>query len=149
MTFESIILKLAPFTYIDNTQEVKWGLWSDLSDGDKIITSVEIFLITLFTWYMIKLILSWWKDRQQINILANLLEKYMVKIKENSKDGHLDISNEYVELLEDINDSNSKLQKLWKEFDESLIKKVDGDKFIVRNSIDAEYFLIKKQWLAI
>ena len=35
MTFESIILKLAPFTYIDKTQEVQWGLWSDLSDGDK------------------------------------------------------------------------------------------------------------------
>jgi ElaB/YqjD/DUF883 family membrane-anchored ribosome-binding protein len=148
MTFESIILKLAPFTYIDKTQEVQWGLWSDLSDGDKIITSVEMFLIVLFTWYMIKLIISWWKDKKQINILAHLLEKYRTKIKTNYTDGHLDISNEYTELLEEINDSNQKLQKLWKEFDESLIKKSDGDKFIVRNSIDAEYFFNKKTMIS-
>lgn len=148
MTFESIILKLAPFTYIDKTQEVQWGLWSDLSDGDKIITSVEILLIVLFTWYMIKLIISWGKDKKQINILANLLEKYRTKIKENYTDGHLDISNEYTELLEEINDSNPKLQRLWKEFDESLIKKSDSDKFVVRNSIDAEYFFNKKTMIS-
>lgn len=148
MTFESIILKLAPFTYIDDTQEVQWGLWSDLSDGDKIITAVEMFLIVLFTWYMIKLIVSWWKDKKQISILSNILEKYRTKIKENYADGHLDISNEYAELLEEINDSNPKLQKLWKEFDESLIKKSDSDKFIVRNSIDAEYFFNKKTMIS-
>jgi ElaB/YqjD/DUF883 family membrane-anchored ribosome-binding protein len=149
MTFESIILKLAPFTYINqSTQEVHWGTWSNLTDGDKIITSVEVFLIFLFTWYMIKLIASWWKDKKQIVILSSLLEKHRNKIKENYPDGHLDISNEYAELLEEINESNPKLQKLWKEFDESLIKKTDGDKFIVRNSIDAEYFFNKKTMIS-
>ena len=38
MTFESIILKLAPFTYINKEQEVQWGTWDALSDGDNIIT---------------------------------------------------------------------------------------------------------------
>ncbi len=144
MTFESIILKLAPFTYIDKMQGVHFGAWSKISDGDKIITSVEVILIFLFIWFTIKLILSWWKDRKQIGILYNLLEKNRIKIKENYTDGHLDISSEYVELLEEVSDSNPKLQKLWKEFDESLIKKSDGDSFIVRNSIDAEYFFNKK-----
>ena len=148
MTFDAIILKLAPFTYIDNKQEVHWGTWSYLSDGDKIITSVEVLLIVLFTWYMIKLITSWKKDKKQINILSNLLEKYRTKIKENYTDGHLDISSEYTELLEEINDSNPKLQKLWKEFDESLIKKADGNKFTIRNSIDAEYFFNKKTMIS-
>ena len=144
MTFESIILKLSPFTYIDKIQEVHFSTWSKLNDGDKIITSVEVILIILFIWFSIKLILSWWKDRKQIDILSSVLEKYKTEIQENYKDGHLDISNKYIELLEEINDTNPKLQKLWKEFDESLIKKFDGDFFIVRNSIDAEYFFNKK-----
>lgn len=145
MTFESIIFKLAPFTYIDKvTQEVSWGNWSDLTDGDRIISSVELFLIALFFWYGIKLLFSWWKDNKQINILTKLLKKYKDKVKDNYSDGHLDISQEYAELLEEINNSNPKLQKLWKEFDESLIKKSDGENFIVRNSIDAEYFFNKK-----
>ena len=148
MTFESILLKLLPFTYIDKTQEVQWGLWSDLSDGDKIITSVEIFLIVLFTWYILKLTISWYKDRKQIKMLATILEKYRVKIKDNHKDGHLDISAEYTELFEEINESDPKLEKLWKEFDESLIKKSYGDTFIVRNSIDAEYFFSKKTMIS-
>ena len=148
MTFESIILKLVPFTYINKTQEVHFGLWSDLSDGDKIITSVEILLIVIFTGYLYKLFASWWKDKKQINILADLLEKYRIKIKENYADGHLDISNEYAELLEEIDNSNQNLQKLWKEFDESLIKKIDGEKIIIRNSIDAEYFFNKKNMIS-
>lgn len=148
MTFESIILKLAPFTYIDDTQEVQWGVWSQLSDGDKIITSAEILLIVLFAWYMTKLMISWWKDKKQINTLSKLLEKYREKIRENHADGHLDISNEYTELLEEINDSNPKLQKLWKEFDESLIKKSNGENFAIRNSIDAEYFFNKKTMIS-
>lgn len=144
MTFESILLKLLPFTYIDETQDVHWGLWTDLTDGDKIITTVEVFLIVLFFFYIGKLLLSYIKDKKQIVLLVDLLEKYKNKIKENYKDGHLDISNEYTELLEEINESDAKLQKLWKEFDESLIKKVDGEVFVVRNSIDAEYFFNKK-----
>ena len=148
MTFESIILKLAPFTYIDKIQEVQWGVWSDLNDGDKIITSVEIFLIILFLWYMVKLVISWFKDRKQIKILSTILEKYQLKIKDNYKDGHLDISSEYTELLEEINNSDPELQKLWKEFDESLIKKSNGETFVIRNSIDAEYFFNKKTMIS-
>lgn len=144
MTFNSIIFKLAPWTYINKEQEVDWGTWSDLSDGDKIITSVEMFLIGLFVYYVFKLLISWWKDRKQIEILVNLLEKNKNKIKDSFSDGHLDISKEYPELLEEINNSNEKLQKLWKEFDESLVKKIDGNEFIIRNSIDAEYFFNKK-----
>ncbi|MDD3854888.1 hypothetical protein [Sulfurimonas sp.] len=81
MTFESIIFKLLPFTYINkSTQEVQWGSWSDLTDGDRIITSVEIFLIALFFLYGAKLIVSWWKDKKQIKILSVILEKYKIKI---------------------------------------------------------------------
>lgn len=148
MTFDSIILKLAPFTYIDKAQEVQWGKWADLTDGDKIITSVETLLIILFSWYIIKLFISWGKDKTQINILFALLETYRKKIENNHKDGHLDISNEYTELLEEVNNSNHKLGKLWKEFDESLIKKYDDGKFIIRNSIDAEYFFNKKTMIS-
>jgi len=60
----------------------------------------------------------------------------------------LDISDEYAELLEELNDSNPKLQKLWKEFDESLIKKYNGENFTVRNSIDAEYFFNKRTMIS-
>jgi len=148
MTFEAIILKLAPFTYIDGGHEVQWGYWSELTDGDKIITSVEVLLIFLFICYMYKLIISWWTDKQQIKILGNLLEKYKIKIKDNYSDGHLDISDEYMEFLEEINNSNPKLQKLWKEFDESLIKSYKDDKFVIRNSIDAEYFFNKKTMIS-
>lgn len=145
MTFESIIFKLLPFTYINTeTQEVLWGTWTDLTDGDKIITTVEIFLLILFFWYGAKLIFSWNQDRKQIKVLGLLLEKYLTKVKDNYPDGHLDISNEYSELLEEINHSDVKLQKLWKEFDESLIKKSTSEDFVIRNSIDAEYFFNKR-----
>ncbi|MDD3854887.1 anti-phage ZorAB system protein ZorA [Sulfurimonas sp.] len=60
----------------------------------------------------------------------------------------MDISSEYTELLEEINNSNPKLLKLWKEFDESLIKKSDGNAFVIRNSIDAEYFFNKKTMIS-
>lgn len=148
MTFKVILLKLLPFSYINETQNIEWGLWSDLTDGDKIITTVEIFLIVLFTYYLIKLISSWYQDRKQIIFLENLLKKYKNKLKENHKNSHLDISHEYTELSEEINESNVKLQKLWKEFDESLIKKIDGEVFVVRNSIDAEYFFNKKTMIS-
>jgi len=76
MTLEAILLKLLPFTYIDKHQEVHFSLWSDLNDGDIIITFVEVFLFSLFLIFIIRLIISWLKDRKQINLLVDLLEKY-------------------------------------------------------------------------
>lgn len=152
MTFNAILLKLLPFSYTDKeTQEVHFDFnypFNLLSDGDKIITFVEVLLIALFIFYFTKLIISWMIDRRQIRILGKLLDKYRTKIKEKNPTSHLDISEEYPELLEEINDSNNKLEKLWKEFDESLIKKRDGEKFIIRNSIDAEYFFNKKTMIS-
>jgi len=151
MTFDSILLKLLPFSYIDlKTQEVHFDLTYPcnlLSDGDKIITFVEVLLIFLFVFYFVKLIFSWLKDRRQINILRKLLIKHRKNIQLKNPNTSLDISEEYPELLEEINNSNPRLQKLWKEFDESLIKKTDGEKFIIRNSIDAEYFFNKGDYL--
>lgn len=149
MTFAGIVEKLLPFTYIDEiTQEVRYSLWSQLSDGDKIITVVEVLLLFIFFLFIIKLVLSLNKDAKQIKTLQNLLEKYKTIIKDNHKDGHLDISSQYGELREEINAQDSKLAKLWKEFDESLILKRDSEKFIVRNSIDAEYFFNKKTMIS-
>jgi hypothetical protein len=152
MTFDSILLKLLPFSYIDSkTQEVHFDLTYPcnlLSDGDKIITFVEVLLIFLFVFYFVKLIFSWLKDRRQINILRKLLIKHRKNIQLKNPNTSLDISEEYPELLEEINNSNPRLQKLWKEFDESLIKKTDGEKFIIRNSIDAEYFFNKRTMIS-
>jgi hypothetical protein len=152
MTFDSILLKLLPFSYIDpETQEVHFDLTYPcnlLSDGDKIITFVEVLLIFLFVFYFVKLIFSWLKDRRQINILRKLLIKHRKNIQLKNPNTSLDISEEYPELLEEINNSNPRLQKLWKEFDESLIKKTDGEKFIIRNSIDAEYFFNKRTMIS-
>ena len=152
MTFEAILFKLCPFSYTDKeTQEVEFDFfypWNLLTDGDKIITFVEVLLILLFIFYFARLIISWMIDRRQIQLLGKLLDKYRTKIKEKNPTSHLDISEEYPELLEEINDSNNKLERLWKEFDESLIKKRDGEKFIIRNSIDAEYFFNKKTMIS-
>jgi len=152
MTFNAILLKLLPFSYIDKeTQEVHFDFnypFNLLTDGDKIITFVEVLLILLFVFYFAKLIISWMIDRRQIHILGKLLNKYRKQIKEKNPNTHLDISEEYPELLEEINNSNHRLEKLWKEFDESLIKKSDGEKFIIRNSIDAEYFFNKKTMIS-
>ncbi len=152
MTFNAILLKLLPFSYVDKeTQEVYFDFtppFDLLTDGDKIITSVEVLLILLFILSFVKLIISWMIDKRQIHILGKLLEKYRKKIRKNNPNGHLDISEEYSELLEEINNSNGGLQKLWREFDESLIKKPDAEKFIVRNSIDAEYFFNKSTMIS-
>lgn len=153
MTFSSIILKLMPFSYIETNpitgvQKVNFSLWEQLSDGDKIITVVEVFLIFIFVLASFRLLLSWWRDRKQIMFLANVLELHRDKIKDKYSDKHLDISSEYHELLEDINSHNNDLQKLWKEYDESLIKKYDGETFIIRNSIDAEYFFNKNTMIS-
>lgn len=77
---------------------------------------------------------SWFIDKKQINILLKILNKYRDK----------DIGIEYSNLVFDIKNSHKTLKSIWNEFDESLIKKKsEDDKFIIRNSIDSEYFFNK------
>ena len=96
MTFNAILLKLLPFTYTDKeTQEVHFDFnypFNLLTDGDKIITFVEVLLIILFVFYFTKLIISWIIDRRQIRILGKLLNKYRKQIKEKNHNTHLYIS---------------------------------------------------------
>lgn len=141
MTLGELFFKLLPFTYIEEGK-VKSAIdltnfsldWAKLSDGDKIITGIELFLLTIFITSLIRLILSWLKDRKQINKLFNILNNYKDK----------DIGLEYGNLVAEIEKSDKTLKNIWNEFDESLIKKqsLDG-KLLIRNSIDSEYFFNK------
>ena len=146
MTLGELFFKLLPFTYIEEGKvksAVDWTNytieWSKLSDGDKIITGIEIFLLTIFITSSIRLILSWFKDRKQITKLSSILNKYKDK----------DIALEYGNLLAEIGKSDKILKNTWNEFDESLIKKqtIDG-KLLIRNSIDSEYFFNKDNMIS-
>lgn len=141
MTLSELFFKLLPFTYIEEGKvksAINWTNfsldWAKLSDGDKIITGIELFLLTIFITSLIRLILSWLKDRKQINKLFNILNNYKDK----------DIGLEYGNLVAEIEKSDKTLKNIWNEFDESLIKKhsLDG-KLLIRNSIDSEYFFNK------
>lgn len=149
MTFNEILLKLLPFTYVDDqTEEVAFGSWSALSDGDRIITFVEMLLFAIFIYALVRLAISWWKDRQQITLLTHLLEKYKSRIQKTQSGEHLDISQHYGALVNDINSADPGLSKLWREFDESLIKKRAGERIEIQNSVDAEYFFNKKTMIS-
>lgn len=141
MTLGELFFKLLPFTYIEEGKvksAIDWTNfsldWAKLSDGDKIITGIELFLLTIFITSLIRLILSWLKDRKQINKLFNILNNYKDK----------DIGLEYGNLVAEIEKNDKTLKNIWNEFDESLIKKqtLDG-KLLIRNSIDSEYFFNK------
>lgn len=141
MTLGELFFKLLPFTYIEDGKvqsSIDWNTyslgWDKLSDGDKIITGIELFLFLIFIISLIRLIFSWLKDRKQIIKLSNILKNYTDK----------DIGIEYGNLLAEINKSDKTLKNIWNEFDESLIKKqtLDG-KLSIRNSIDSEYFFNK------
>lgn len=141
MTLGELFFKLLPFTYIEDGKvqsSIDWNTyslgWDKLSDGDKIITGIELFLFLIFIISLIRLIFSWLKDRKQIIKLSNILKNYTDK----------DIGIEYGNLLAEINKSDKTLKNIWNEFDESLIKKqtLDG-KLFIRNSIDSEYFFNK------
>lgn len=141
MTLGELFFKLLPFTYIEDGKvqsSIDWNTyslgWDKLSDGDKIITGIELFLFLIFIISLIRLIFSWLKDRKQIIKLSNILKNYTDK----------DIGIEYGNLLAEINKSDKTLKNIWNEFDESLIKKqtLDG-KLLIRNSIDSEYFFNK------
>lgn len=133
MTLGELLFKLLPFTSIDDGT-VKFLGWGLLSDSDKIITSIEMFLFFIFIYTTTKLIKSWFNDKKQINILSSILTKYKDK----------DIGLEYNNLVAEIEKSDKNLKHIWNEFNESLIKKetLDG-KYIIRNSIDSEYFFNK------
>lgn len=141
MTLGELFFKLLPFTYIEDGKvqsAIDWNSltlsWDKLSDGDKIITGIELFLLLIFFSSVIRLIFSWLKDKKQITRLSNILKNYTEK----------DISLEYGNLLAEIDKSDKNLKNIWNEFDESLIKKqtLDG-KLHIRNSIDSEYFFNK------
>jgi hypothetical protein len=133
MTLGELLFKLLPFTSIDD-DTVKFLGWGLLSDSDKIITSIEMFLFFIFIYTTTKLIKSWISDKKQINILLSILTKYKDK----------DIGLEYNNLVAEVEKSDKNLKHIWNEFNESLIKKetLDG-KYIIRNSIDSEYFFNK------
>lgn len=133
MTLSELGFKLLPFTSIDH-DTVKFVDWEFLSDGDKIITSIEIVLVFIFLTTTLKLIQSWFIDKKQINVLSKILIKYKDK----------DIGLEYNNFVAEIETGHKSLKNIWNEFNESLIKKetLDG-KFLIRNSIDSEYFFNK------
>ncbi len=141
MTLGELFIKLLPFTYIEDGKvksSIDWNTfslgWDELSDGDKIITGIELFLFGIFIISLISLIVSWLKDRKQIIKLSNILKNY------NNKD----IGIEYGNLLAEIDKSDKTLKNIWNEFDESLIKKQTlNGKLLIRNSIDSEYFFNK------
>lgn len=146
MALGELFLKLLPFTYIEDGKvksSIDWSTfslgWDKLSDGDKIITAIELFLFTIFIIALISLILSWLKDRKQIVKLSKVLKNYSGK----------DIGREYGNLLAEIEKSDKILKNTWNEFDESLIKKqtLDGN-ILIRNSIDSEYFFNKDSMIS-
>lgn len=133
MTLSELGIKLLPFTSIENGI-VKFVDWEFLSDGDKIITSIEIVLVFIFLLATIILLYSWFIDKNQINVLSKILIKYKDK----------DIGLEYNNFVAEIGKGHKSLKNIWNEFHESLIKKETPDgKFIIRNSIDSEYFFNK------
>ena len=69
MTLGELLFKLLPFTSIDDGT-VKFLGWGLLSDSDKIITSIEMFLFFIFIYTTTKLIKSWINDKKQLNDLG-------------------------------------------------------------------------------
>lgn len=133
MVFADVILKLLPFTFVNTEQKIEFGWWSELTPGDKIITGIEIALLLIFIYYLVKLFISFSKDRSQINIFSTLIAKYQ---KEGFVENYNDFTNE-------LREKSVKLYLTWKEFDESLIKKEVNNQLVIKNSIDAEYFFNK------
>ena len=74
MTLSELGLKLFPFTSIDKGK-VSFVNWENLTDGDKIITCIEIVLIIIFFSALIRLFISWWTDRRQILKLSKIIFK--------------------------------------------------------------------------
>jgi F0F1-type ATP synthase membrane subunit b/b' len=121
MTISDTLLKLLPFTHKENGTIV---FSTNLDFGDWIVTTVEISLFIIFFGALIKLILSYRKDLQDIIFL----EKEVKLLKKKG----FSYYNEFLEHLK----QNNRIYYLWKEFDESLIKKENS----LENSLDADYF---------
>jgi hypothetical protein len=118
-----IVLKLLPFT-VKNPQTGNVTFSYKLTVGDWIITGIEITLIIIFLYSIIKLYRSYKRDYQNIDMLCQETEK----LKEKG-------FTYYQEFLEKISE-NKNIAHLWNEFDESLIKK-NGS---IENSLDSAYF---------
>ncbi len=118
-----ILLKLLPFTVKDNETGIV-SFSYHLNIGDWIITGIEITLIFIFLYSVIKLYRSYRKDYRNMHLLCTETE-------ELNKNGF----SYYNEFLENIK-KNKNISHLWNEFDESLIKK-DGS---IENSLDSAYF---------
>ncbi len=122
MQVTDILLKLIPFTHKEDSGVV---FTFNLSFGDWIVTTIEIFLISIFLWTSIKLWISYKKDLKSTNLLCDetqLLDK-------NGFDYYNDFKNKL--------QVDKKIAHLWGEFDESLIVKENGK---YENSLDADYF---------
>lgn len=123
MQTADILLKLLPFTIKDNETGVVTFSF-DLSIGGWIITGIEITLILIFLYSLIKLYWSYKRDYKNTHLLYR--ETQQLKQKGFSY---------YLEFKEKIS-KNKSISRLWNEFDESLIKREET----IENSLDAAYF---------
>lgn len=123
MQTTDILLKLLPFTTKDNeTGAVSFSLDLDISDW--IITGIELALMIIFVYWIIKLYWSYRSDAKNTQLLYYETGKL-----------HKTGFSYYPEFIEKLA-NNKSIFHLWTEFDESLIKK-DGS---IENSLDASYF---------
>jgi len=129
MTFGDILSKLLPFSYIKEDGTTGFDFkWQQLTDGDIIITSVEMLLIVVFVLFMYKLFTSFWQDRKDIIKLESLLKDY----------------HGYNQFVEDISE-NEKLKYLWNSFDKTLIKNNNDEN--IKSLVDVEYFFNKNSMI--
>jgi ABC-type transporter Mla subunit MlaD len=123
MQTADILLKLLPFTVKDHETGVV-SFSYNLSIGDWIITGIEITLILIFLYSIIKLYTSYRRDYKN----TQLLYDETINLKKNG-------FSYYPEFIEKIS-KNKNISHLWNEFDESLIKKNNT----IENSLDSSYF---------
>lgn len=121
MTTKEILFKLLPFTHKENGVIV---FTTNLNFGDWIVTVIELSLFLIFFGALIKLYFSYRKDLKDIKFL----EKEISLLKEKG----FSYYNDFLEHLK----KNNRIFHLWKEFDESLIKRGN----LLENSLDADYF---------
>jgi signal transduction histidine kinase len=122
MTTLEILGKLLPFSHKENDTVILWTF--NLSFSDWIVTVIEIILLGLFFWAVISLYISFRKDFKDLKFL----EKELGVLKEKG----FVYYNDFFEHLK----QNHRIFHLWREFDESLIRR--GDR--LENSLDADYF---------
>lgn len=124
MGIDQILKKLLPFTVKDkDSNEVYFSL-TNLEPSDWIITGIEVTMFMLFVVFLIKLRMSYSKDKINIKFLKS-------EVSLLSKQGFV----YYPEFMEKI-EKNGIVYRQWREFDESLIKKNSH----IKKTIDSSYF---------